>query len=98
VNRSERLADEFGDLLSDAQDLLRRAAHETGDTAHDLRAQVDARLGKARMRLQDLEGDAMHRARRATHAADRLVHEQPWRAMAVAAAMGLIVGLMLGRL
>jgi ElaB/YqjD/DUF883 family membrane-anchored ribosome-binding protein len=37
------------------------------------------------------------RAKAAGHAADDYVHENPWRAIGVAAGIGVIIGLLIGR-
>jgi len=52
----ETLLDDFSTMLSDAEDLLKRAGNETGERAKDLRAQVEAKLLAAKLRLQELEG------------------------------------------
>ena len=61
----ETLLDDFSAMLSEAEDLLKRAGNETGERAKDLRAQVEAKLLAAKLRLQELEGEAMDRARAA---------------------------------
>ena len=60
----ESLLDDFSTMLSEAEDLLKRAGNETGERAKDLRAQVEAKLLAAKLRLQELEGEAMDRAKR----------------------------------
>jgi ElaB/YqjD/DUF883 family membrane-anchored ribosome-binding protein len=93
----ERLVDEFVSVLSEAEELLKRAGAETGEKARDLRAQVEAKLLAAKLRLQELEGEAMDRARDAARSTDDYVHRNPWRAIGVAAAVGFIAGLMINR-
>ena len=58
----ESLLDDFSTMLTEAEDLLKRAGNETGERAKDLRAQVEAKLLSAKLRLQELEGEAMDRA------------------------------------
>jgi ElaB/YqjD/DUF883 family membrane-anchored ribosome-binding protein len=93
----ERLVDEFVAMLSDAEELLKRAGNETGERARDLRAQVEGKLLAAKLRLQELEGEAVDRAREAARYIDDDVHENPWRAIGIAAAAGLVVGLLISR-
>jgi ElaB/YqjD/DUF883 family membrane-anchored ribosome-binding protein len=66
----ESLLDDFSTMLSDAEDLLKRAGNETGERAKDLRAQVEAKLLAAKLRLQELEGEAVDRARGAARITD----------------------------
>ncbi len=51
-----KLVDEFSAVMSEAEDMLKRAANETGDKAKDLRSQVEAKLLTAKLRLQELRG------------------------------------------
>jgi ElaB/YqjD/DUF883 family membrane-anchored ribosome-binding protein len=93
----ETLLDDFSAMLTEAEELLRRAGNETGERAKDLRAQVEAKLLAAKLRLQELEGEAMDRARIAAHATDDYVHENPWAAIGAAAAAGFLLGLLMNR-
>ena len=93
----ETLLDEFSTMLSDAEELLKRASNETGERAKDLRAQVEAKLLSAKLRLQELEGEAMDRAKAAARVTDDYVHDNPWGAIGVAAAAGFLIGLMINR-
>jgi ElaB/YqjD/DUF883 family membrane-anchored ribosome-binding protein len=93
----ESLLDDFSAMLTEAEDLLKRAGNETGERAKDLRAQVEAKLLSAKLRLQELEGDAMDHAKAAARVTDDYVHDNPWGAIGVAAAAGFLVGLMINR-
>jgi ElaB/YqjD/DUF883 family membrane-anchored ribosome-binding protein len=93
----ESLLDDFSAMLTEAEDLLKRAGNETGERAKDLRAQVEAKLLSAKLRLQELEGDAMDHAKAAARVTDDFVHDNPWGAIGVAAAAGFLVGLMINR-
>ena len=93
----ESLLDDFSTMLTEAEDLLRRAGNETGERAKDLRAQVEAKLLAAKLRLQELEGEAMDRAKAAARYTDHYVHDNPWRAIGAAAAAGFLIGLLVNR-
>jgi ElaB/YqjD/DUF883 family membrane-anchored ribosome-binding protein len=93
----ESLLDDFSAMLTEAEDLLRGAGNETGERAKDLRAQVEAKLLAAKLRLQELEGEAVDRARDAARVTDDYVHDNPWRAIGVAAAAGFLIGMLLNR-
>ena len=92
-----KLVDEFSNVLSEAEDMLKRAANETGEKAKDLRSQVEAKLLTAKLRLQELEGQAIDRAKEAARATDDYVHEHPWQAIGIAAAVGVVIGLLMNR-
>jgi len=93
----EKLVDDFATVLAEAEEMLKRAATETGDKARDLRSQVETKLLHAKLRLQELEGEAVDRAKAAARATDDYVHEKPWQAIGIAAAIGLVAGLLLNR-
>jgi ElaB/YqjD/DUF883 family membrane-anchored ribosome-binding protein len=92
-----KLVDEFSAVLNEAEDMLSRAANETGERAKDLRSQVEAKLLKAKLRMQEIEGQAVDRAKEAARATDDFVHEHPWQSIGIAAAIGVVVGLLLNR-
>jgi len=93
----ESLVEDFSNMLTEAEDLLKRASAETGERARDLRAQVEAKLLAAKLRLQELEGEAIDRAKVAAQVTDDYVHDNPWQAIGVAAAVGFLVGLLMNR-
>ena len=51
-NTRARLVEDFSAVLAEAEDMLKRAATETGDKARDLRNQVEAKLLTAKLRLE----------------------------------------------
>lgn len=93
----ERVADDFSNVLRDAEDLLRKAGAETGDKAEQLRAEAESKLLRAKLRLQELEGRLVDRSRAAARRADDYVHQSPWTSIGVAAAIGFVAGLLLNR-
>ena len=97
MSRRDSLVEDFSALLAEAEDLLRNASEETGDKAQALRQQVEARLLRARLRLQELEGEAVARARAASQATDEYVRDHPWQTVGIAAAVAFVAGLLLNR-
>ena len=93
----DKLVDEFSSVLSEAESLLDKASKETGDRARDLRSQVESKLLSAKLRLQELQTDAADRAKAAARYTDDYVHDNPWRAIGVAAAVGFLAGLLMNR-
>lgn len=97
MSRRDSLVEDFSALLAEAEDLLKHATEETGEKAQALRQQVEARLLNARLRLQELEGDAVAKAKAASRVTDEYVHDHPWQTVGIAAAVGFVVGLLLNR-
>ena len=98
LERSRKaIVQDFGDVLGEAESLLRQAAKETGDKASDLRSQVEAKLLAAKLKLQELQDDAIDQAKAAARATDDYVRDNPWQAIGAAAAVGFLVGMLVSR-
>lgn len=97
VANKDKLVADLRQVISDAEDLLRLGAEQTGERAVEWRARVEDRITDARHKLAALQDTAVERAKAAGHAADDYVHEHPWKAIGAAAGIGLIVGLLIGR-
>ncbi len=82
----EKVVEEFSNVLSEAEEMLKSAASESGEKARNLRDQVESKLLHAKLRLQELEGQAVDRAKMAARATDNYVHE-----------IGFIAGLLMNR-
>lgn len=84
-------------LVKDAQSLLSAAASLTGNKADELRERgmelLDQALGKA-SKYQD---QAKVKGKELAQATDVYVKDNPWRTVAVAAGVGLLLGVILGR-
>ncbi len=93
----DKLVDDFSTVISEAEELMRKAGNETGEKARDLRSQVEAKLLAAKLRLQELSGEAADNARAAARATDDYVHDHPWQSIGAAAAVGFLVGLLMNR-
>lgn len=96
VSKDKLIAD-FKVVVTDAEELLRATANQAGDKAADLRARIQARLEDAKLRLADAEAAMIDKAKQVGHAADNYVHDNPWRSVAIAAGLGFIAGLLIGR-
>jgi ElaB/YqjD/DUF883 family membrane-anchored ribosome-binding protein len=93
----DALVKDFSDVLVEAETLLKQAAKESGEKATDLRSQVETKLRSAKLKLQELQDEALDQAKVAARVTDDYVHDNPWQAIGVAAAIGLLVGLVIGR-
>lgn len=97
VDQRERLVTDLKAVISDAEELLSLTADQAGEGAVRLRARVQERLARARERLVEVQATAAARAKAAGQAADHYVHEKPWQAIGAAAAVGMVIGLLIGR-
>ncbi|MFO0333506.1 MAG: YqjD family protein [Pseudomonadota bacterium] len=94
---TEQLLDDLRNVVADTEALLAATAGEAGSRADEARQRVAESLEQARIRLQELEYELKTRARAAAHETDRYVRENPWQSVGIAAAAGLVIGLLLSR-
>lgn len=93
----ERLAADFREVMSDIDALLTATTNKAEGEATALRSRIIDRLEAAKVRVADAQHEAVERAKRAADATDHYVHDHPWQAIGVAAAVGLVVGVLIGR-
>lgn len=94
---TNRLADDFRTVVSDAEQLLRTAANQAGEGYAEARDRLEASLKTARQELEAFERQMIDGARSAGRATDGYVRDHPWESIAVGAGIGLLVGLLIGR-
>lgn len=84
-------------LVRDAQDLLREASLSSGEKAEELRAKGLALLDTAMEKAQEVQAIAIEKGKAAAQTTDEFVHEHPWKAVGIAAGVGLVIGLLISR-
>ncbi len=93
----EELAKDFHNVMTDIDALMAPGDSKTASETAALRARIHDRLESARRRVVDFQHDAAAQARRAAHATDNFVHDHPWQAVGVAAAIGAALGVLIAR-
>lgn len=93
----EKLIDDFNGVVSEAEQLLRSVASESNDKTHELLDKLERNLRIAKERVVDFQDVAVEKTKAAARATDDYVHEHPWKSLGVAAALGVVVGLLLNR-
>ncbi|MEC5215293.1 ElaB/YqjD/DUF883 family membrane-anchored ribosome-binding protein [Actimicrobium sp. GrIS 1.19] len=84
-------------LVQDAQDLFREATAATGLKADELRNKGMALLETAMEKAHDAQVVAVETGKEIASTADDYVHENPWRAVAVSATVGVLIGMLIAR-
>ena len=82
-------------MVSDTEALLRALASVPGEKTAALRASVEENLGKTKQRVLQLQGAAVEKTTAAAHATDEYVHDNAWAMIGMAAAVGLVLGLVI---
>lgn len=94
---SDQLLEEFHALVRDIEQLLQHSASLAGDQAEELREQIRSSLGRARTTLHDAEGALRERGKAAVEATAGYVQSHPWQTLGIAAAIGLLLGMLITR-
>lgn len=94
---SEQLITDFKVVVADAEALLKATANQGGEKLAEVRAKAEESLRVVKARMADAQAALLARTREAAKATDAYVHENPWRAVGVAAGVGLVIGLLIGR-
>lgn len=84
-------------LLADIETLVDGASRLSATELERAKARLLERATAARASALALGDSIASRARAGARAADARVHEQPWQAIGVGAALGLLVGFALAR-
>lgn len=96
VNKEKLVAD-MKIVVADAEEILRVTANQAGEKVAEMRERIQDRLRDAKLRLADAEAALLDKTKAAARATDDFVHEHPWQAVGVAAAIGLALGVLIGR-
>jgi ElaB/YqjD/DUF883 family membrane-anchored ribosome-binding protein len=93
----DKLVEDFKAVIHDAEELLKATSDQTGDKIGAVRARAEASLREARRKLGDMESNIVGRTKAAAKATDQLVHENPWQSVALATAVGFLLGMLTSR-
>ena len=93
----DKLVTDMKIVIADAEEILRATGNQAGEKVGELRERIQERLRDAKVRLQDAEAALVDKTKAAARATDDFVHEHPWQAVGVAAAIGLALGVLIGR-
>jgi ElaB/YqjD/DUF883 family membrane-anchored ribosome-binding protein len=93
----DKLVSDMKTVIADAEELLKATASAAGDRVTAARAKVEESMRTAKVKIAAAEEAVVDRAKAAARATDDYVHAHPWKAVGTAAAVGVIVGMLIGR-
>lgn len=93
----EKLMADLRVVISDAEELIKATATQTGEKISEARARAESSLRAAKHRLAEAQAVVVGRAKAAAKATDDYVHENPWKAVGVAAGIGFLLGIIVSR-
>ena len=96
-SNKQKLVSDMKVVVSDAEEILRATAGVAGEKMVDLRERIGERLRDAKLRIADAEAALVDRTKAAARATDDFVNDNPWQAVGIAAGIGLLLGIIIGR-
>nr|WP_298138368.1 DUF883 family protein [uncultured Pseudomonas sp.] len=97
TSSQDDLIKEFQTLVSDTEKLLNTSANLVGEHADELREQIRSSLGRARSSLDSAENSLRERGQAAVDATSDYVQTHPWHSLGIAAAIGMLLGMLITR-
>lgn len=90
------VADDFQNVVNEAESLVKAIGDEGNAQVNQMRDRLGSALKTAKDKMMAWERDAAEFTRRAAASTDEYVHENPWKSVAISAAIGTSVGILLG--
>ena len=95
--QKDKLRNDLKLVMADAEALLAATADDANGGIAELRSRVQASLSHAKDGLIDAQAAVVDKAKAAAKATDGYVHDNPWKSVSVAAGVGLLLGILIGR-
>ncbi len=93
----EKLMQDLHLVMTDAEELLRATASQTGEKVSAARERIQESLSATKERLVAAQKQVTEKAKQAAKVTDEYVHENPWKAVGMGAGAGLIIGMLISR-
>jgi len=93
----QKLVADLKVVVADAEELLRATASQAGEKVSAARERIQASLATAKVKLTEAERALLEKSKVAARATDDYVRENPWQAVGIAAAAGLVLGVLISR-
>jgi len=97
ASNKQKLVADLKVVVADAEDILRATAGVAGEKMADLQVRISERLRDAKLRLEDAEVALVDKTKACARATDDFVNDKPWQAVGIAAGVGLLLGIIIGR-
>ena len=93
----DQLMSDLKSVIQDAESWLRNGSQMTGEELANARAKFERTLSGAKADLIRFEETVVQRTKEAAKATDEFVTENPWKAVGVGAAAGILIGMLMAR-
>ena len=93
----DQLLSDLKTVIHDAEAWLRHSGSLTGDELKAAKAKFERTLVKAKDDIIRLEEAVVEKTKVAAKATDEFVTENPWKAVGIGAAIGVVIGMLIAR-
>lgn len=93
----DTLRADLATVMRDAEALLKASTEQGGAKADEARAKIRESLQHAKARLLEAERLAVRHGEEAVAATEARIRDNPWQSVGMAAAVGLVIGVLLAR-
>ncbi|MFQ3786882.1 YqjD family protein [Halomonas sp. A29] len=98
---TRQLKEDLHQLTRTIEELVSATADDSRSNIKELRERAEKRLKDTRERLEArgerLYGEARDSLHHQADACDRYVHDNPWTSIGIGAAVGVVIGMLIGR-
>lgn len=84
-------------VMRDAEALIKASADQGGEKVSEARTKIRESLETAKSRLMEAERAAVRHGEEAVTATEDYVKHNPWQSVGIAAAVGVVLGVLLAR-
>jgi ElaB/YqjD/DUF883 family membrane-anchored ribosome-binding protein len=96
-NARDKLIEDFKVVVADAEELLKLTANQAGERVNVVRGKVEESLQTAKTQLAQVQDLMLERTEEAVQATDDYIKGNPWRAVGIAAGVGMVLGILIAR-
>ena len=96
-SNDQKLVSDMEAVIADTEDILAQTAGATDDRMVVLRQRLSEHLRNAKSHLVDANAAFVEKVEAAVSVADVCVRKNPWQSIGVAAGVGLLIGIIIGR-
>lgn len=93
----QQIVSDMEAVVSDAEEILRETAGIAGDKMSDLRERMGEHLHASELHLADAKAALLEKTKAVACATDDYVCKNPWQSVGIAAGVGLLLGIIIGR-
>ena len=98
INQSrDSLMSSLKSVIQDAEKMLDNTAQQTGEGFKTAKAKLESTLQDAKWELGRLEDAVINKAKDTMVCTDRYVKDNPWQAVGIGAAVGVLLGMLISR-